>query len=110
MSDVNATDDLEIKIQELIEVIKREYASYDSPQTMIDRFNRGLSYEYGSKYVKIMTDGSVWGFISLGKDKKFQRGDILKAANWKTPAKNAARGNLYRDYRVNWTGPYYLRG
>ena len=38
---------------------------------------------------------SVWGFIVASEnDKKFQVGDILMAAGWKSPARNKARGNV----------------
>ena len=43
-------------------------------------------------------------------DKVFKKGDILKAAGWQAPARNAARGNIFDDdYHVNWTGPLYLK-
>ena len=50
------------------------------------------------------------GFIvNTDNDKKFKRGDILKAAGFNTPARNAARGNILSDdYTVQWTGPALL--
>lgn len=107
-------------VEQLIAVIKQEYYDYNvkynrglelSPfqKDQIVRFNENIRYEVGQKYIKIITDSSVWGFISMGKDKLFQEGDILKAAGWNSPAKNAARGNVFREYKVNWTGPNYLR-
>ena len=41
-------------------------------------------------------------------DDRFQEGDILLAASWATPAKNKARGNIYQEYHISWTGPDYL--
>ena len=63
----------------------------------------------GRKYLKIVKDNSVWGFINL-TNPKFKEGDILKAAGWRTPALNQARGNLFEDYSVAWTGPHYISG
>lgn len=76
-------------------------------EDMIADYNRGIHYYAGSKYVKIVTGSSVWGFVvKVHNDKKFRFGDILKAAGWATPARNFARGNvLDGDFRgVRWTG------
>jgi hypothetical protein len=77
---------------------------------MIEEFNKSLSYTDGKKYIKIIRENSVWGFIVKDSDNKFKRGDILKAAGWATPAKNKARGNIIdQDFSwVRWTGPEYL--
>ena len=41
---------------------------------------------------------------------KFKKGDLLKAAGWAAPARNAARGNILKGgYVINWTGPLYLK-
>lgn len=77
---------------------------------MLDEFINGLRTEYGSKYIKVIHGSSVWGFIvNTDKDKKFRKGDILKPASWKAPARNAARGNILDGgYTIRWTGPLYL--
>jgi len=62
----------------------------------------------GSKYVKLINGGSVWGFVVKEDGDKFKRGDILKAASWNAPATNKARGNIFEEYTVQWTGPLYL--
>ena len=63
----------------------------------------------GQKYMKILTGSGVWGFIVKEDGGKFKKGDILKAAGWNAPAKNAARGNILEgNYPINWTGPLYL--
>ena len=50
----------------------------------------------GKKYVKVVTNESVCAFVvACTNDKKFQYGDILKPACWKTPARNFARGNIF---------------
>lgn len=82
---------------------------------------RGSYYgvDKGSKYLKIVSydsaageGASVWGFINKGNP-KFQVGDILKAAGWKKPALNKARGNILDGYDVlarpmRIYGPDYL--
>ena len=76
-------------------------------EDMIADYNRRISYSAGSKYVKVVTGNSVWGFVvRVHNDKKFRFGDILKPAGWATPARNFSRGNVVdRDFRgVSWTG------
>ena len=70
-----------------------------------------LEVKYGKKYIKIISDRSVWGFIvNTDDDKKFRKGDILKAAGWNAPARNSARGNIIDGgYSICWTGPHYLK-
>lgn len=83
---------------------------------MMDEYINGITFEEGSKYVKVVRangDGlgrSVWGFIvKTDSDKKFQKGDILMAAGWASPARNKPRGNVFSDLAwVQWTGPRYL--
>jgi len=73
-----------------------------------------FSYTTGKKYIKVIDHSmggkgqkSVWGFINK------ENGDILKAANWNTPAKHA-RGNIMTDknfglHKVTHRGPAYLK-
>ena len=107
-------------IHELMNTIKADYYRFTSRngtkeldkinKQMIDEFNASLSYEVGRKYVKIIKNRSVWGFVSKEDDKQFKAGDILKAASWAAPARNKARGNvLEQNFSwVRWTGPAYL--
>ena len=84
-------------------------------ENMYHDYATTLSEKKGSKYIKIMTKGSVWGFIVNTKtDGKFKYGDLLKAAGWKAPARNFARGNVIDDTvedlrvkSVRWTGVNY---
>jgi hypothetical protein len=84
-------------------------------ENMYHDYATTLSEKKGSKYIKIMTKGSVWGFIVNTKtDDKFKYGDLLKAAGWKAPARNFARGNVIDDTvedlrvkSVRWTGVNY---
>lgn len=76
---------------------------------MFEEFVNELHMEEGRKYLKIITRNSVWGFIMMKDDTKFVAGDILKAASWHAPARNAARGNIFNEnYAIQWTGPMYL--
>ena len=109
----------------LIENIKNDYLNWtlrctsakgggltEINNTMIAEFNKKLTYKTGSKYIKVFTEGgSVWGFVvNTDKDKKFKKGDILKAAGYAAPARNAARGNIVDGgYTIRWTGPLYFK-
>ena len=71
------------------------------------------TYKVGQKYIKIITcdngnDRSVWGFINKSNP-NFKEGDILKAAGWKTPALNKARGNLLDLNIKNYCDPNSMR-
>ena len=64
----------------------------------------------GKKYIKIVQDTGVFCFIAKEDFKHFKKGDILKAAGYNAPALNQARGNvLAGNYRIQWTGPLYLK-
>ena len=110
------------EINTLIQNIKADYFNWTSRngtkelsqinKDMIQQFNTELGFKAGNKYIKITTrnGGSVWGFVvATDNDKKFRKGDILKAAGYNAPARNAARGNIIDGgYDINWTGPNYL--
>ena len=111
-----------VAIENLISAIHADYVAYSGdlsslPEArrahrmkMIEDFKKDLSAKEGKKYIKIIKDNSVWGFIvNTTDDKMFRYGDILKAASWAAPARNGARGNVFEDYSVAWTGPNYLR-
>ena len=112
------------EITTLIENIKADYLNWTTRcaaakgldalteinKKMIAEFNEKITYKVGTKYIKISAGGSVWGFVvNTDNDKKFRKGDILKAAGYNAPARNAARGNILDGgYTINWTGPLYL--
>ena len=109
------------EINTLLETIKNDYFNWSSRNgtkelseynvKMIDDFNNGLEIKEGQKYIKVISNRSVWGFIVKSEnDKLFKKGDILKAAGYNAPARNAARGNIIDGgYTVQWTGPLYLK-
>ena len=106
------------EMKTLIENIKADYADVrysagnsEIRKKMIAEFNEKITFKVNTKYIKVFTEGgSVWGFVvNTDKDKKFRKGDILKAAGYNAPARNAARGNIVDGgYVINWTGPLYL--
>lgn len=113
---------MEQQIEALLAHIKNDYRQWwvrsykgeelpEHTQKMIREFNESIQVNYGKKYIKIVKDGSVWGFIvNVNNDKNFKYGDILKAASYNVPARNKARGNIMEnDFSwVRWTGPAYL--
>ena len=110
---------MQTQIDTLIEAIKTDYIKFATRggtkplegyfANQIEKFDDLIEVKYGNKYIKIIKENSVWGFIvNTDNDKKFKKGDILKAAGWNAPARNAARGNVFENYSVAWTGPHYL--
>jgi len=103
------------QINKLFQVMKDDYnrwqslssTSYDQiRKQMFEEYCDSLEARYGNKYIKIVGENSVKGFIvNTHQDKKFQFGDLLMAAGWNKPARNFARGNIFDDnLNVRWTG------
>lgn len=67
----------------------------------------GVEFEIGSKYVKVVSI-SAGGSRSAHSFVEIKTGAILKAASWKSPARNFARGNIFNqatyENRATWTG------
>jgi len=108
---------MEKQIEQLLSKIVEDYADFSSDfnHPRITEFEEGLEVIEGRKYLKVIRNApatggqkSVWGFIVKEDDKKFSKGDILKPASWATPARNKARGNIFEEYSIRWTGPNYL--
>ena len=71
-----------------------------------------LTVEIGNKFIRLWDGTSCWGFISrIDGDLKgspIKKGDLLKCASWKSPAKHA-RGNIIDGTaRYGVYGPEYL--
>lgn len=73
---------------------------------MFNEFKSKIRVDEGSKFIKVVTNNSVHSFIVKNDMGKFKRGDILKAASWRAPAKNFSRGNVLTGNfsNVRWTG------
>lgn len=111
------------EITKLIQAIKDDYikfATRNGKQPLsgyfadsVAKFDDTIQIKEGKKYIKIIRENGVWGFIAkedfVSKGKVFNKGDILKAAGWQAPALNSARGNIFENYSVAWTGPHYLK-
>ena len=100
-----AMDNLLVKIQE----------SYDNwgSRTGIDK-KLDLTLQPGRKFIKVVEGNRVWGFVAkidgTHKGLPMKRGDILKAATWRAPAKHS-RGSIFdkeMHKSFSWTGPNYL--
>ena len=98
-----AMDNLLVKIQE----------SYDTWGTGMDK-TLDLSLKVGRKFIKVVEGGRVWGFVAkvdgTHKGVPMLKGDILKAATWRAPAKHS-RGSIFDSEMhksFSWTGPNYL--
>ena len=110
-------DNLEDGIQNMINAAIHDYGQWMQPDTetrikMNKEFAEGWVVKTGPKYAKIMqkNGGQVWGFVvAVDTDKKFKKGDLLKAAGLNAPARNAARGNVLEgNFNIRWTGPEFL--
>ena len=123
--DKNSTIDYAEAIGNLMQGIKESYAgwgsdidSLDEPSKsirlkMIDEFNNSINVRSGRKFDKIVSNGSVWGFVAktdgVLKGIPYFVGDVFKAAGWRAPAKRV-RGSIFSSETnwYSWTGPNYL--
>ena len=101
----DAMDSLLVKIQE-------NYDKWGSRSGINKKMN--LSLKPGRKFIKVVHDNSVWGFVAkvdgVHKGLPMLKGDILKAAGWRAPAKHS-RGSIFdkeMHKSFSWTGPNYL--
>ena len=104
-------DSIDDGIANMLAAANHDYKKFmpDNPK-MCDDFANGWKIKYGTKYIKISTKDSAWGFVvNTDDDVKFDRGDLLMCAGYKAPARNGKRGNVLKGgFNINWTGPLYL--
>ena len=105
--------DFDSALDGLVEDIHKDYAKWSGRveyTSGIERVN--ITTKPGRKFIKIIRDNSVWGFIAyadgMHKGVPMKRGDVLKAASWNAAAKHT-RGNIFNDNQdyFRWTGPDY---
>ena len=104
-------------IKNMLDAAAYDYKSMGSTYRTSEEFREKFMINVGKKYIKIgrKSDhnnkmGQVWAFVvNTDDDKKFKRGDVLKAAGFNAPARNAPRGNvLDGGFNIRWTGPLSL--
>ena len=109
---------IEDGINNMLDAAAHDYKSMGSTYRTSEEFRAKFMVTVGQKYIKIgrVSDhtsgrmGQVWGFVvNTDDDAKFKRGDLLMAAGFSKPARNAPRGNvLDGGFSIRWTGPLYL--
>ena len=99
-------------VAKFIEKVNKErevyYAHMQSMKGKTD-----LNVEIGNKFIRLWDGTSCWGFISRVdgdlKGSPIKKGDLLKPASWKAPAKHA-RGNIIDGTaRYGVYGPEYIK-
>jgi hypothetical protein len=103
---MNITNELATALIGLKDVIVADYSKFlKEIECTKDKF--GIEFEAGSKYVKVVSI-SGGGSRSVHCFVEKANGNILRAASWKSPARNFIRGNVYDQAsyinRVRWTG------
>jgi hypothetical protein len=99
-------------VAKFIDEVNAKRLEYYTKVNMPNQYE-DLVAEIGSKYIRLWTGTSCWGFISRVdgdlKGAPIKKGDLLKAATWKAPAKHA-RGNII-DGTAQWGeyGPSYIK-
>jgi hypothetical protein len=97
-------------IGKMIDAMVVDYSKGNTNERMFNEYKDGFKSIVGQKFIKITNGNGVKAFIVKEDNGKFKRGDILKPASWRAPAKNSARGNVLEGgYAIQWTGPLYLR-
>ena len=99
-------------MDKLLENIQIDYNKWGA-SSGIDK-TLDLSLKPGRKFIKVVEGNRVWGFVAkvdgTHKGLPMAKGDILKAAGWRAPAKHS-RGSIFDSEMhksFSWTGPNYL--
>ena len=105
---IGSGNEFDTSVSKLLENINKNYhKSFPSNKDML------LSLTAGRKFVKVLSDNSVWGFVGkadgVHKGIPFKKGDVFKPASWSAAAKHV-RGSIFDENKdwYRWTGPNYL--
>ena len=98
-------------VKNFLDKVNAERKEYYEKADMPNQYKE-LIIEIGNKFIRLWCGTSCWGFISRVdgdlKGAPIKKGDLLKAATWKAPAKHA-RGNIIDgSARFGVYGPEYL--
>jgi hypothetical protein len=99
-------------VKKFIDEVNEKRKEYYKGNSFMDG-KTDLIIEIGNKYIRLWSGTSCWGFISRVdgdlKGAPIKKGDLLKPATWKAPAKHA-RGNII-DGTAQWSeyGPSYIK-
>jgi hypothetical protein len=98
-------------VKNFLEKVNAERKEYYEKADMPNQYSE-LTVEIGNKFIRLWQGTGCWGFISRVdgdlKGSPIKKGDLLKAATWKAPAKHA-RGNIIDgSARYGVYGPEYL--
>ena len=98
-------------VANFIEKVNKERKEYYDKINLSSK-EPDLIVEVGNKFIRLWQGTSCWGFISRVdgdlKGAPIKKGDLLKAATWKAPAKHS-RGNIIDGTaRYGVYGPEYL--
>jgi hypothetical protein len=98
-------------VKNFLEKVNAERKEYYEKADMPNQYKE-LTVEIGNKFIRLWQGTGCWGFISRVdgdlKGSPIKKGDLLKAATWKAPAKHA-RGNIIDGTaRYGVYGPEYL--
>lgn len=99
-------------VSDFIDEVNTKRLNYYTNADMVNQYIPVIP-EIGNKYIRLWTGNTCWGFISRVdgdlKGAPIKKGDLLKPATWKAPAKHA-RGNII-DGTAQWGeyGPSYIK-
>ncbi len=98
-------------VKNFLDKVNADRKEYYEKADMPNQYKE-LTVEIGNKFIRLWCGSTCWGFISRVdgdlKGSLIKKGDLLKAASWKAPAKHA-RGNIIDGTaRYGVYGPEYL--